>query len=91
MEPQASFVKPAQPATPNDNMSDLFNIPATPSPRLKWLSAHGITVSRTHYEAEPFRAYIGAQQIGKGYTEDDAVVAAAKSLNIPLWNEEGIQ
>ena len=72
-------------------MSDLFNMPATLSPRLKWMQAHGITVQRTHYDVDPFRAYVGAQQIGKGETEDAATVAAAKSLNLPLWNEEGLQ
>jgi hypothetical protein len=35
-----------------------------------------------------YRAKHGMKVIGKGETEDDALFAAAKSLNIKLWNEE---
>jgi hypothetical protein len=35
-----------------------------------------------------FTAFHGMAAVGYGPTESDALTAAAKSLNIKLWNEE---
>ena len=75
-------------------MSDtLFDLPESPSPRLKWLRAHKIKTC-----ADAFDAYTGEDRwvaylrddIGDnefGDTEDEAIVALAKKLNLKLWNE----
>ncbi len=70
---------------------DLFNLPETKSPRLKWMERHYLTVkdSWNYDDDEPiFQCLHGMKVIGEGLTEHDAVVAAAKSLNIKLWNEQ---
>ena len=74
-------------------MTELFDIPETPSPRMRWMQRHHLTVSRKHEEENTysFVAIHGMTIIGKGATEDEALTAAAKSLNIRLWNEEGVR
>ena len=41
--------------------------------------------------AEYCRLYDDANAIGYGKTETDAIVDLAKSLNLRLWNEEGVR
>ena len=70
---------------------DLFNLPETKSPRLKWMERHHLTV-KERYSAEDeeivYQCLHGMTVIGEATTEHDAVVLAAKSLNIKLWNEQ---
>ena len=87
----------------------LFNIPETPSPRLKWMSALCIKTSDNGDHLKPgdedefgnplsrWVAWQGGKRTkssafwdhrtGWGDTEDDAIVALAKKLNLKLWNE----
>ena len=65
---------------------ELFTIPETKSPRLLWLERHHLTIG-FNFESGMHVARQGMKPIGYGPTPDDALVAAAKSLNIPLWNE----
>jgi hypothetical protein len=76
-------------------MTELFDIPETPSPRLRWMQRHHLTVESITGEGADngnrYAARHGMTVIGKGATEDEALTAAAKSLNIRLWNEEGVR
>jgi hypothetical protein len=73
-------------------MTELFDIPETPSPRLRWMQRHHLTVEPiTEENSNRYAARHGMTIIGKGSTEDEALTAAAKSLNIRLWNEEGVR
>ena len=78
--------------TTNDpkTMNELFTIPEVKSPRLLWMERHHITTSRgmDAQTSKLWAAHYGMDRIATGPTEDDALVAAAKSLNIPLWNEQ---
>jgi len=65
-------------------MGSLFNIPETKSPRLRWMERYHITVK---IKGDKYEAYHGMDRVATGPTEDDAITAAAKSLNIKLWNE----
>ena len=70
---------------------DLFNIEETKSPRLKWMERHHLTVKERYCaedEETVYQCLHGIKVIGEATTEHDAVVAAAKSLNIKLWNEQ---
>ena len=75
-------------------MSELFDMPETKSPRLLWMEKHGLTIHHQPYDhagpmdkEDRYAAIYNQKSIGKGSTPDDALVAAAKSLNIKLWNE----
>lgn len=75
-------------------MSDLFNIPASKSPRLLWLEKHCITVSFVPADPIAYREFWNAKHISEtrlvmaqGDTEDEALVNLAKELGIRLWNE----
>lgn len=74
-------------------MSELFQIEETLSPRLKWMRENQIET-----ESDAFDAYTGEdrwiayryEDFGDnefGDTEDEAIVALAKKLNVKLWNE----
>jgi hypothetical protein len=82
---------------------NLFDIPETPSPRLKWIAEKQV---RTHHHAQSEPAwsawlpsqdfgptwsgcYDPAQEddVGHGDTEDEAIVELARKLNLKLWNE----
>jgi hypothetical protein len=80
-------------------MSELFDIPETLSPRLRWIREHKV---RTHHapwcEDEPWSAWTPANESPEGLpmdpeacgycmTEDEAIVELAKKLNLKLWNE----
>jgi len=64
-------------------MSELFDIPPTKSPRLKWMDEHGVWVFKYHDRFEATAR--GFTE--KGQTEHDAVVNLAIKMNIKLWNE----
>lgn len=73
-------------------MTDLFDIPETLSPRLKWMREHSMA---TELIADKWLAEVAHYQDGilvfldraNGDTEDEAIVALAKKLNLKLWNE----
>lgn len=68
---------------------DLFNLPESKSPRMKWMERHHLTVTDTgSYAERRFEAVHGMKTIGYGATPDQALFAAAKSLNIRMWNEQ---
>jgi len=66
-------------------MNELFTIPESKSPRLKWMEAHGIEVS--HSELTGYMAFGTAEGSGFGDTAEEAILAYAKNIGIPLWNE----
>lgn len=73
---------------------ELFTMPETKSPRLLWIEKHGLTIHHQPFDhagptdkGERYAAIYNHKSIGLGACLDDALVAAAKSLNIPLWNE----
>jgi hypothetical protein len=82
---------------------NLFSIPETLSPRLQWMAKYGIQISDGGEEYQPgdkdiiteeplFRYWATAFAIpdkpeAGGDTEDEAIVALAKKLNIKLWME----
>ncbi len=80
-------------------MSELFNIPETLSPRLRWMEKHGITIEDggiDHDDGDEceitgnqcFRYYaICGEQAAGGHTKDDAIIALAIKLQLRLWNE----
>lgn len=69
-------------------MSELFDIPECKSPRLKWMERHHLTIQiTTNPPPNTYQAKHGMTVIASGSTPDEALVAAAKSLNIRLWNE----
>ena len=71
-------------------MSDLFPIEETLSPRLIWMRENGILTDHLGTHAEAYQAWVnGSPQGATGYgdTEDEAIVALAKKLNLKLWNE----
>jgi hypothetical protein len=71
-------------------MTELFDIPETPSPRLRWMKRHHLAIEPiTEENGNRYAARHGMAVICKGATEDEALTAAAKSLSIRLWNEEG--
>lgn len=69
-------------------MSELFNIPEQKSPRLQWLDKHGIWTCEVTLRGK-FQWWEATASgiIGKGATEDDAIVDLAKQMGIKLWNE----
>ncbi len=86
----------------------LFDIPETPSPRLKWMRELSIQTLDNGDHCNPgdedefgnqlwrWVAWQGGKRTkssvfadhctGWGDTEDEAIVALAKKLNLPLWN-----
>ena len=71
-------------------MNELFSIPESKSPRLLWMERHHLTIREgyNHDDDEAiFQCLHGMKVIGEGLTQDKAITAAAKSLNIKLWNE----
>jgi hypothetical protein len=71
-------------------MNELFEIPESKSPRIKWMERHHLTAANYTDENNHLRiaVYHGMARIANGDTADEALTAAAKSLNIPLWNEQ---
>lgn len=72
-------------------MNELFNIGESKSPRIKWMERHHLRVEANpapRGDSDIMQCFHGMTVIGYGPTEDAALVAAAKSLNIRLWNEQ---
>ena len=73
-------------------MSDeLFTIPESKSPRLKWQDEHGITCVETDLDLPENRwqaMHADTQTIVRGPTREDALASLALKLNIRLWNEQ---
>ena len=71
-------------------MSDLFDIPETLSPRLRWMETHGLTIT-TDVNKDDGDWFTAVKQNGKVVcedpSEDRAIVRAAQKLGIKLWNE----
>jgi hypothetical protein len=80
-------------------MSDLFEIPETLSPRLRWMQTHGVEVHDSGVDHEDgdecditgnqcyrYYATCGEQSAG-GHTKDEAIFALAVKLQLKLWNE----
>lgn len=78
---------------------ELFVIPISESPRLRWFKKHCISTHRSDCvpdDEDPWNAWSGELSdaiedglLCTGATEADAVCALAKRLRILLWNEEG--
>ena len=83
-------------------MSDLFDIPETLSPRLKWMRENNIDAQECETNGYSFdrlvtrpqwvawskkKATKAVARYEFGDTEDDAIVALAKKLGLKLWNE----
>lgn len=70
-------------------MNELFQIEPVKSPRLRWMERHYIKLETAERDGAVVHiAKHGMMPCGTGPTQDDALLAAAKSLNIKLWNEE---
>ena len=69
-------------------MNELFQIEETKSPRLKWLDQHGVWTAEITLRGKfQWWEATAAGIIGKGETEDAAIVELAKNMEIKLWNE----
>ena len=83
-------------------MSDLFPIEETLSPRLKWMRENDIDAQECEIDSYFFDRLVtrpqwvawskkkAAKAVARyefGDTEDDAIVALAKKMNVKLWNE----
>lgn len=71
-------------------MSDLFELPESLSPRLKWMREHGLSLVPGYNhddEEEIVGVYRGEKLISEGITELEALSNAARKLNLKLWNE----
>jgi len=78
-------------------MSELFNLPETPSPRLAWMRANKIQCHVTTQCPLPVSCWSGDlaesmenNLIGYGNTEDEAIADFAKRAGLRLWNEVGV-
>ena len=71
-----------------DDLDDmeLFNIPLTKSPKLKWMERHCIKITNTPNMG--FSVIHGMKTITTKPTVDEAITAAAKLIGIRLWNEQ---
>jgi hypothetical protein len=80
---------------------ELFKVPVSKSPRLRWMEKHHVTVERMPVEVNPgdedefshemFQFYAsddGRHRYG-GNTEDEALAKYASCRGYRLWNEEG--
>lgn len=78
-------------------MNELFEVPHTESPRLKWIKKHRVTVHENIFKpthSDDFRfAYTRRADSpdacsGYGNTDDEAILDLAKRRGWKLWNEE---
>ena len=69
---------------------ELFKIEPVKSPRLKWMERHFLSTANYTDESDHLRIAVfhGMARVANGDTLEDALHAAAKKLNIKLWNEE---
>jgi rRNA maturation endonuclease Nob1 len=87
-------------------MNELFDIPESKSPRLKWIEENGILTAKDNMGAwhavspredddtsrviSLMMQYKGSMRHAKGQTEDDAITNLAKAIGLRLWTERGI-
>ena len=79
---------------------ELFEIPVSESPRLKWLKKHRISTHKSSPvpdDEDPWNAWVGDlseaiedDRVCTGMTEDDALCDLARQLGLRLWNEEEV-
>jgi hypothetical protein len=82
-------------------MNELFDIPESKAPRLRWMEKHDIRRHRADLDDEnlPWSAWfpenehesglpMDPEACGYGVTENDAIVDLAVKHKIKLWNEE---
>jgi ethanolamine utilization protein EutQ (cupin superfamily) len=78
---------------------NLFDIPESESPRLKWMKKHGIKTfcsgKAQDFDGKPWNCWTGdlceameSNTLAIGETEADTIAAWAKINNVRLWNEE---
>jgi hypothetical protein len=71
---------------------ELFAVPESLSPRLRWMRRHGITTRRNDITETPSANWEAYQACSgdwePGDTEHDAIANLAEALGIRLWNEE---
>ena len=73
-------------------MSDeLFHVKESLSPRLAWMRENKIQTQKITHDSYPphesWQAWVMFTMAAFGDTEDEAIVALAKKLNLKLWNE----
>lgn len=69
-------------------MNELFTIPESKSPRLKWIENNDIYFEEIKERfGGGFRAVGQGPHVGYGETEDHALRQYAFKNRIPLWNE----
>ena len=67
---------------------ELFDIPESKSPRMKWMERHCIKVN--HIDGK-YHVNHGMKLISTADQEDEALITAAKIIGIRLWNEENAE
>ena len=84
-----------------EDMTDLFDIPESKSPRLLWMERYRIVTHKSDVcdNDKPWMAWRKKDEnangipriglVGEGETEHDAIVDCCLVLGIRLWNEEG--
>ena len=65
--------------------TELFDIPLSKSPKLKWMERHCIAITNT--PSIGFTVVHGMKTITTKPTEDEAITEAARLIGIRLWNE----
>lgn len=72
-------------------MSELFDIPESKSPRLRWMEKHNISARQEpRGPGGPLIWFaLNHQACARGDSEDEALASLAVKLGLKLWNEEG--
>lgn len=64
----------------------LFALPDSPSPRLKWLARHGLTLRNT--ESGRHECVLDDENVGSGESIDEACVALCVETGLRHWAQE---
>lgn len=64
-------------------MIELFEIPESLSPRLKWLRDHGLTL--TCISAGKWECSLDEENVGTGQTPDEACIDFCLKTKMPHW------
>lgn len=67
-------------------MSDLFDIPISLSPRLRWLRDHDLVLRETVTGA--WECVLNQENIGRGATADEACVNFCLKTKLPHWTQD---
>jgi hypothetical protein len=65
-------------------MDTLFDLPDTPSPKLRFLREHALTTRQT--PAGTWRCYLTDETFGFGDTEDEAIIDLCNLTGLKHWN-----